>query len=69
MDTVSVNIIFIQAVQRFSLLAMQSAHAIKFDSVLTEHFCFYTKEAGSSGIPNFRYSNSITSSDSFNSFS
>lgn len=53
MDTVSVSISFIQAVLRFSLLAMQSVYAIKFDNVLTEHFCFYPKEAESSGIPNF----------------
>lgn len=32
-DTVSVSISFIQAVLRFSLLAMQSMYAIKFDSV------------------------------------
>lgn len=54
MGTVSISIIFIQAVLRFSLLAMQSVHAIKFDSVLTEHFCFYPKEAAYSGVPNFR---------------
>lgn len=53
MDTVGVSIIFIQAVLRNSLPAVQAGHAIKSDSVLTRHCSFYPKEAEPSPILTF----------------